>query len=387
MLTYLPDYTALIQLLVGSIIVSIFFRKDFEDPLKDFREEIKHNDSIWLFFIDDYERIDSAEAKNRLIALRKSLMLVLSIYGCMILFYCASFPSEHSVQPILYNDIAFRNDLSAQKPSPLGIALLSLLVTIYQIHVIHKPSTRIQSNNPVFICGILLMFVVFAIYVIFFPDLNLDLSIFIGERWKETWELRWIIAVNYWVLFTLVLWIGFHLRLRYASTKRHYNRIVSRAKKSIYKFDVYKKTKSLIGIKERFTYILGEIEKQGNYFLRKHLIKIAKDELKIESNYYTTKFDPNVSERILIEYNPTIETSLKTLINKNAVLTKCQKRRLIRSIKKQPKIIMTNSNINSIPKEINSDVSSINKELNQLQHKLIQKLLNLGMIKKKERKE
>lgn len=379
MLTYLPDYTALIQLLVGSVIISSFFDKEFSDPFERFRDDVK-NSNYLNSFLSNYKIIDSQTAKESLRAVRKSLMLVSSIYGCMVLFYCASFPNEHSVSPcfIDYNGIkiAYRDDLTHPTPSPLGIALLSLITTLYQIYVIYKPSTRIQLKHPIFECGVILMLIVFAIFILFFPSINLNLTCFIGEQWKNVWESLWIVAVNYWVLFTLILWIGFHKRLYFASTKKHYSRLENRAKESQYKLDIYSKTQSLIGIRDRLDFISKETERigQDSNKLKKYLIKQATEELKTDSNYYTIKFNQTTNT---IDINiPSIEQSLKKIIISNKTLTQKQKKKLIRSIKTQTQLKIQ-QDISMVYSQLHNTI----KKFDKLQQKSARELLNLGIIR------
>lgn len=371
MLTYLPDYTALIQLLVGSVIVSVLFLKRLNDPLQDLRNSVNEFFSTSTTLPDEYELISSDSFVKNLSALRKSLMLVLCIYGCMVLFYCANFPNEYTTEPLKTNlngtALSIRNDFIQPIPSPLGIAILSIIILVYQLFVIIKPSTKIHSNNILFILGIVIMFVVFFIFTLAIPSFNPNLS-FMGNSWGNLLEINWVKTINCIILLNLVLWIGFYCRIFLASTTRFINRKKKRWNEYSYKARIANSISLKIGILDSLQYIIEELEKENTKLHKWFLFNKARKDLKKDKKYF---YSPNESpnDTIILSYDTTVSQKLMDGIDQCSSLSKLEKRILKHAIRTEPKAPKSTNSIGSLeekPKEPS-----------------MQQLIRLGILRKK----
>ncbi len=117
MLECLSDYTALIQLLVGSVFISnVFFSR--HDPYENDRKKlcIAFTEKLQGEDIGCYEIVPGYIWKKLLESLVVSVMVVLSVYGCVVLFYCANIKD------------------CSEEFSNWVILVLSLVVTVYQVY-------------------------------------------------------------------------------------------------------------------------------------------------------------------------------------------------------------------------------------------------------------
>ncbi len=375
MLTYLPDYTSLIQLLVGSVIVSVLFRKELKDPLQGLRNSYEVFFSTHTFLPEGYELVDSKSFERNLSALRKSLMLVLFIYGCMILFYCASFPNEYTTEPLTLDvygtALSMRKDFLQPIPSPLGIAILSIIIFFYQLIIIIKPSTTIHSNNIIFILGVFVMFVLFFIFIIAIPNCYLDLSWFMGkEIWGKLLRIDWVKIINCAVLFDLVLWIGFYFRLFLASTRRFINRKNKQWEEYSYKGKISNSISLKIGILDSFQFIIEELNalgKQENNSRKRFLYKKALHELKKDHKYFSM---PKESQdgAIKLYYDTNLPEQIKKEIDKCSAISRLGKWWLKQNILTEPKAK------SKLPDNLN--------HLEQPKESSMRQLIRLGIIRK-----
>lgn len=361
MLTYLPDYTALIQLLIGSVCVSMLFQKG--SPFKYLWDSFEQELSKRIRLPKEYELVSYWFWRKELLSLRKSIMVALTIYGCMVLFYCANFPNEYTTVPLsitLYNStcIPIRNDFLNPIPSPLGIAILSLIIFLYQLLAITKPSTKIHSNNPVFICIIILMFIIFSIFIIAITDL--DLSYLIENDSENSMRKKWIVTVNCAVLIDLILWIGLYIRLYF-----------TKASNLIYYIQTDILILNQIGIRNRLDYIMRKLDLEYSIPSRKrYLIKRARKELKKDKTYF-------IEVNNILTMPTNLPEELKTIIESSQQLSRFQKWRLKKAISKSPKADPSYSNTNQI-------VTNISNEIMDAIRKNANKLCRLGFLKKTE---
>lgn len=267
---HLNSYEALIQLLIGSVFFTMLFQRE------DFFLEIRQNFTSRLSSIKNYEITNNKAWNKQLKTLRRSIMIILVVYGCMVLYYCANFNIQ----------IAEKNDpnISVSHSSLFGIALLSLLVSIYQIVTFCKPVLRMCHNkilfgtpyNNVIEAGyIIFMIIIFFIFI--FPDgYNYDILYnFLEIENLESW-------VNLWVIINLFLWVLIYFR------------IYRRVKVLTYKLATDSAILSELGIENRINYIIRTLNNEKEYFKICYLRKKAKDELGKDSNYF--------DENELIEY-------------------------------------------------------------------------------------
>ena len=363
MLTYLPNYSALIQLLIGSVCISMLFQKN--NPFKYlwdcFEQELR--DRIGL--PNEYELVSYSYWRKNLLSLRKSIMVALAIYGCMVLFYCANFPNEYTTVPLsitLYNStiIPIRNDFLSSIPSPLGIFILSLIIFLYQLIAIIKPSTKIHSTNIFFICIIISLLIAFIVFIIVIPELDLNSFCSIEDQWENKWKKKWILAVNIIVLINLILWIGLYIRL-----------YCTNANNLIYDIQIDILVLSQFGIQNRLNYIMEKLE--TDYPIRshkKHLIKRALKELQKDKTYF-------IETNGILTMPTNLQENLKNTIKSSQQLTNFQKRRLVKAIRKNPKADPSYSDNNQI-------LINIEIEKEEAIRKNANKLCRLGFLKKTE---
>lgn len=184
MLECLSDYTALIQLLVGSIFISnIFFSR--RDPYESERKDLC--DSFQRIFqgedIQGYKPVASLTWKKEFKILLTSLMVVLSIYGCIILFHCASHVSI------------------------FGILVLSTIVSIYQIYVFIKYGKH--NYNSVFYKICVFLIIIFFFFFITYNDLLTQ------ELDFEISNINIKTIANSWVLINFIIWFSLYSKSYY----------------------------------------------------------------------------------------------------------------------------------------------------------------------------
>lgn len=363
MLTYLPNYSALIQLLIGSVCISMLFQRN--NPFKYLWVCFERELSNRIGLPNEYELVSYSYWRNNLLSLRKSIMVALAIYGCMVLFYCANFPNEYTTVPLsitLYDSttIPIRNDFLSSVPSPLGVFILSLIIFLYQLIAIIKPSTKIHSTHIFFICIIISLLIAFIVFIIVIPELDLNSFCSIEDQWENKWKKKWILAVNIIVLINLILWIGLYVRL-----------YCTNANNLIYDIQTDILVLSQFGIQNRLNYIMEKLE--TDYPIRshkKHLIKRALKELQKDKTYFI-----EINGNLTMPTN--LRENLKNTIESSQRLTNFQKRRLIKAIRKKPKADSSYSDNNQI-------LINIGIEKEEAIRKNANKLCRLGFLKKTE---
>lgn len=208
---YLPDFVPLIQLLVGSVFVASYFsstQNTFSDVIEKVRDILAATVDI-----NEYKVIETEEEKTMEITcpngsvcnlkkkekinpdtirlnsdfttIKKSIMLIMAMYGAFALFYCAEFEPQSCCN-------------SSYFPSPLGLIAMSFFVTLFTIYSCCIFGRRQPQKTKVFFSA-LLMSVLFIIFIIIFPDF---------QPFPSNWESNIHIIANVWTLINLgFLWL------------------------------------------------------------------------------------------------------------------------------------------------------------------------------------
>lgn len=188
MLNCLSEFTSLIQLLVGSVFISnISFRK--VDPFEKERGKlIEHFLGQYQGLAQEYKYHTISKASWRVgnNGLMSSIMKILTVYGCIVLFYCAAFSK-------------------IQNPPVVGLLLVSLFTCAYQIYAMYiygKERINLHEIISNVTLGLLLLsFFIFIVAPLFFPILNTTIN---NELFTT--------IVNIFVLLNLVLWFGTYIK-------------------------------------------------------------------------------------------------------------------------------------------------------------------------------
>lgn len=299
-MAHLDEYQSLIQLLIGSVVFVLLFQK--EDFLSKVRETIGDTTSP-----KNYETVDSNEWERRLNTLRRSIMLILGVYGCMILYYCANFDTINYNITLQNNEEFPVIDLF---PSLSGIALLSFIVTIFQVIAFSKPFCLMQGKKThILRAGFLIsMVIVFLVLICIIPYNRIDdynFSSFMGrETWEKSGKQAWETFVISWVLINLLSWIPVYLHInngviRNSNQLKTDNNIINQ-----------------FGIEGRLKTVSQMSKDKIGLYGKCYLFKRAKEELKKENQY----FDKNV---ILYFQRVNEDTSFQTsLVKKKEELNK-----------------------------------------------------------------
>lgn len=335
MSVHLDEYEALIQLLIGSVIIAFLFqRKDF---LSKTRDSVDNS-----MIITGYELPTPDAWNQKLNTFRKNLMVILAVYGCMILYYCANFHAiESSIT--LYNG---ENLITKEfHPSLFGIAVLSFIVSLYQIITIIRPASRMYLKKDTVLPGLLIfyliiMVMVFIIFILIIPNNQVDdynfRQCFGTKPWETKGKRIWETIVSSWVLINLLLWIFIYFWIH------------RRLKVLTYKLTIDHDIIKQLGVEVRLRYVLNEkLSKEQEYFKKRHLKKRAKQELRKVDGYFKT-YDEIVryigtskdtlqpaSLRKSKEENEKFTNSLNEIINSSS-LPNYWKKRLKKSINENP---------------------------------------------------
>ncbi len=282
MLEELEKYVVLIQLLVGSIFLSDHFfkpNKSFEEEKESLRKKLLTQ--LQGEDLSNYKITANSLWDNRTKKVSSSVVMLLVLYGCIVLFYCAS-PDR----------------------LPLGLFIESCLVSAFQIYAIFLyGKERTITHRIILYLTLLSCIVVFVLFFII-PDLY---SI-------EIWFDRKNVYFNAWVLANFVLWF-----LVYVKCFKHYIKARTICL-GLYDWQLLNK----LDIRSRVQSITEQLsDPQCSYYDRIHLIRLGIRDLHKDDYYYTRKFDPNNNNRIyMIEKDlkdsllNTIDTNLSGLSSK-----------------------------------------------------------------------
>lgn len=204
--TYLPDFVPLIQLLVGSVFVASYFsstQNTFSDVIDKIRDILAATVDI-----NEYKVIETEEEKtlemtcpegnvcnikkrekinpdairlnSDFTTIKKTIMLIMAMYGAFALFYCAEFEPQSCCN-------------SSYVPSPLGLITMSLFVTLFTIYSCYIFGRRQPQKTMVFF-SVLLMSVLFVFFIVIIPDF---------QPFPISWEFNLHIIANVWTLINL----------------------------------------------------------------------------------------------------------------------------------------------------------------------------------------
>lgn len=367
MSVHLKDYVPLIQLLIGSTFFVLLFQK--EDFLSSIRDKFDSTISL-----ENYQIVSRDDWTKRLSALRRPLMLILIVYGCMILYYCANFKLIETTTLLDSEKATIENPY----PSLFGIAFLSLIVSIYQALTFIRPISRMNHRKSKTICWgyIIVMVIVFSMFILLFPNNHADdMSCFFEKKlWVTDGKRIWEKIVNSWVLINLLLWIIIYIHI--------YNKV----KVLTYKLTTDDGIINHLGIEDRLKYILLErLPCDQDRFKRRYLKKRAEEELKKDNSYFNEedirKILTNNSQFKLLalgkddKENEQLATLLKRIID-NSNLSCHKKRKLKKIVKYNPTYNFEN----------NSLLGNLKKEKEEISKKDADRLCNCGFLDKIETK-
>ena len=332
MSVHLNEYEVLIQLLIGSVVIAFLFQsKDF---LSKMRDNVSNSVSI-----TGYELSTPEVWNQKLNIFRKFLMIILAVYGCMILYCCANLESTTTLS----------NGENLLIEYLFGIAVLSCIVSIYQIITFIRPASRmyLKSNSVLpkhLIFYFILIGMAFIIFILKNPNDQVDnynfSHYFETKIWEIVEKINWENHINSWVIINLLLWIAI------------YWRIYRRVKVLTYKLTTDDNIIKHLGVEERLKYILNEkLKYERECFKKRHLKKRAKQELRKEDNYFNSeeiikyKYIEEEKNKDTILHSETVgkkeddnnklTESLINIIN-SSNLSNLRKKQLIKSINRKP---------------------------------------------------
>lgn len=340
MLECLSDYTALIQLLVGSVFISnVFFSR--HDPYENDRKKlcIAFTEKLQGEDIGCYEIVPGYIWKKLLESLVVSVMVVLSVYGCVVLFYCANIKD------------------CSEEFSNWVILVLSLVVTVYQVYSVIAYGNYSCLVKKIFYWGSLVISVLSFVFYMIYPH-----EIFIADSYNS--------EINAWVLVNFLLWVGLYIKSFIVYNKSKY--VTSRLFADM---DYYSQSDA----KNRIEFAFNTIQKQDKsivaYFIKKDLIRKIKNDINKDELYYTINIDVNNNNNFILldqENISKINDGLREMIDKST-LSSCNKRRLKQILSKKDKI-----------KSINISIfHDIQSERQEVLNKCLIKLEKLGILYKK----
>lgn len=295
MLENLPDYIPLIQLLVGSVIISSIQIKR-SDPYGEGRDDLRRTfqEALQGEDLRDYKIVNGESWKKTYSHMLTSMMVTLAIYGCIVLFYSANFQEDYS-------------------PSPLGVILLSVVTTIYQLYIIYSYGKKnIYSDKLSYLCiGLFVLF--FLLFIILFPNLIV-------------FSKTLTIVSNTWILINLLLWLVL-------MAKNYYMYYIARNK--IYELSLKLRISNQIGIESRLQYILESIQQENEKTRKKILIQTAKSVLATDELYVSISYDPT-THTTTQQYNTLLPQKLHKIIANCKCLGSQEKKLLYKHINNEP---------------------------------------------------
>lgn len=307
----LSDYTALIQLLVGSVFFANYFSNNetlFEEDVKSLLVSFKSK----VYYINHYIPRPSKEWKTEWFdgakKQRKSLMFVLAIYGCLVLFYCAN--CYHSCCGIQQHISTFGLGLS----TCMVFLFLVFMFVFYGKHEYKSWHTHLEWL-VMLLCVICFVFSYFPI-VSFFDRIS-----------------DW---VNRFVLINLVIWSGIYIKqFAYIWIVR---KKIKELKKSAFELYYSKQLKTAFSLSEKLQCVFKWLEENKDVDERNIIIELCVSELKEDNNYIRMKkvpVDDNPDEfqieQVLLNVGE-IE-DLKNKISIQKALDELEKNKLINNIK------------------------------------------------------
>lgn len=295
----LSDFTSLIQLLVGSVFISnITFRKI--DPFENERGKL-----IDLFCGKfqglakeyGYKTIDKSTWRIDNKELMSSVMLILTVYGCIVLFYCA----------------AFNNNQDSPTLGLLFVSVVSFLYQVYAMYIYGRKRTISHKIVSWVVLGIILLLFIVQIAI---PIAITQMSCHFGEIPT--------IIVNIFVLINLVLWFGTYIK-KY---------IISRnSRKYMMELNCNYAILNSIGPEYWVQDILEFYKKIEDNQEKKFLINAIADELKNDCNLYSINVDNNV---VHIKIDEKLPDRLQEIIKKST-LSDDEKEKLCKPLKNKTK--------------------------------------------------
>lgn len=275
MLEELKEYVVLIQLLVGSVFLSDHFFKpngSFEEEKESLRKKLKTQ--LQGENLLNYEITENSLWNNRTKKVSLSVVMLLVLYGCIVLFYCAS-----------------PNIL------PLGLFIESCIVSTFQIYaIILYGKERTITHRIIFYLTMLFCIVVFVLFFLI-PDLYKI----------EIWFDRKNACFNAWVLANFVLWF-----LVYIKCYKQYIKARTICLE-LYDWQLLNR----LDIKSRIQNITEQLsDSECSYYDRIHLIRLGIRDLRKDDYYYTRKFDPNNNNRVY-EVEKDLKDQLLQIIDTN----------------------------------------------------------------------
>lgn len=289
MFAYLPDFVPLIQLLVGSVFIAKYLF-----PVGDSSKEGKMYVSASLESVlqgenfPDYHLAESNILQDNFNLLQKEIMILLAVYGSIVLFHCSNFHCCYM-------------------PSSLGIALSSLMVTIFQLYAIFVYG-KLRPSKIVFHIVTFLIIFIFVFFIIIFPNLIVFSSLYIK-------------IINIWVFVNMLLWLLLYVKE---------NLIRKRIPRVIYKLSINLQIFSQIGIEGRLNCIVDACRESDSK--KFYLFWKAIHTLRQDSSYFLFSND-----NLKFQYDATLSQKLKRIIEESDFSDIC-KWILLLSIKKRPRV-------------------------------------------------
>ena len=333
----LSDYTALIQLLVGSVFFANYFSSNetvFEEDVKSLRASLKKK-VFYTTLITSYIPCPSKEWKTEWFdgtkRQRKSLMFVLAIYGCLVLFYCANCYRSGCV--IQQNILTF------------GLGLSTCVVFLYLVFILffygkHEYVTW-HTHLGWFVmlsCIICFAFSFFSI-VSFFDRIS-----------------DW---VNCFVLVNLIIWSGIYIK------QFVYIWIVREKIKELKKIAYSTQLNSAFNLSEKLQCVFKWLGEEKDADERSIIIELCVSELKDNINYIEVgRVENKETKELEIRPIPLTKVEVEKLKQeiikqaKDKILKKSEKDKLIDNIKEVVEISTTSTDEES-PKKSDQEKETL----------------------------
>lgn len=276
MLRDLDKYVVLIQLLVGSVFLSDHFFKPnklFEEEKDNLRKKL--TTQLQGEDLSNYVIIPNSSWDKQTKKVSMSVVVLLVLYGCIVLFYCAS-PSI----------------------CPLGLFIESCLASLFQLYsIILYGQKRTITHRMIFYLTIVLCIIVFVVFFIVPGNNNI-----------EIWFKRENVFFNAWVLGNFVLWFSVYIKCF-----RQY--LMARTIcLELYDWQLLKK----LDIKSRMQNIMEQFSDSNcSLYDRIHLLKMGIRDLRKDKFYYSKRFDPNDSNKVTCVIDKDLKNSLLKMIDGN----------------------------------------------------------------------
>lgn len=236
--SYLPDFVPLIQLLVGSVFIAAFFVKpegSFSAQLTKKLNEVllpalQADDEVKYELVLSESEGSVSPIDKRLNAdyaiIRRSVMLIMALYGAIILFYCSIFEEQ----------TPFKDQYI---PSPFGVLLMTLVIFVFLCCITYNFGRKQSTDEGLKIASGLLI-VLFFVFIVLFPDFSL-----FPDDWSNTLH----IIANIGILFNMCFCLGIFLKKKSLSVI-----LIKKANNIKFQLNVVSRT----GVGNRLEYILSQ---------------------------------------------------------------------------------------------------------------------------------